>query len=78
MKRDNKNTEFATDEPTKQSFASGADPKNLMGAKNIRKPHAHNVKKTLLWMRKKVSPLHYKIRQFSVLTILTTLLWVVF
>ena len=26
MKRD-KNTEFATDEPTKQSFASGADPK---------------------------------------------------
>lgn len=27
MKRDKKNTEFATDEPTKQSFASGADPK---------------------------------------------------
>ncbi|MFA1738769.1 hypothetical protein [Lysinibacillus fusiformis] len=25
MKRDKKNTEFATDEPTKQSFSSGAD-----------------------------------------------------
>lgn len=33
MKRDNKNTEFATDEPTKQAFASGADPKKPNGRK---------------------------------------------
>ncbi|WP_421052416.1 hypothetical protein [Lysinibacillus capsici] len=35
MKRDKKNTEFATDEPTKtkQSFASGADPKKPNGRK---------------------------------------------
>lgn len=26
MKRDKKNTEFATDEPTKQTFSSGANP----------------------------------------------------
>ncbi len=29
MKRDKKNIEFATDEPTKQSFSSGADPGNI-------------------------------------------------
>ncbi|WP_369378968.1 hypothetical protein [Lysinibacillus fusiformis] len=29
MKRDKKNTEFATDEPTKQSFSRGADPSNI-------------------------------------------------
>ncbi|QSB10422.1 hypothetical protein JTI58_01510 [Lysinibacillus fusiformis] len=33
MKRNNKNTEFATDEPTKQAFASGADPKKPNGRK---------------------------------------------
>ena len=33
MKRDKKNTEFATDEPTKQAFASGADPKKTNGRK---------------------------------------------
>ncbi|WBF57262.1 hypothetical protein HXV90_16080 [Lysinibacillus sp. JK80] len=33
MKRDKKNTEFATDESTKQSFASGADPKKPNGRK---------------------------------------------
>lgn len=33
MKRDKKNTEFATDEPTKQSFASGADQKKPNGRK---------------------------------------------
>lgn len=69
MKRDKKNTEFATDEPTKQSFASGADPKKLMG---VRKPLAHNVKKTLLWMRKKGSQLRYNIRLVINLSILTT------
>lgn len=40
--------------------------KNLMDAKNILKPHAHNVKKILLWMRKKVSQLHYNVRQVSI------------
>lgn len=33
MKRDKKNTEFATDEPTKQAFASGADQKKSNGRK---------------------------------------------
>ncbi|MBL3728808.1 hypothetical protein JIN86_04190 [Lysinibacillus sp. HST-98] len=33
MKRDKKNTEFATDEQTKQSFASGADTKKPNGRK---------------------------------------------
>ncbi|MDP1392054.1 hypothetical protein Q8G28_03625 [Lysinibacillus capsici] len=33
MKRDKKNTEFATDEPTKQAFASGVDPKKPNGRK---------------------------------------------
>ncbi|MED3875432.1 hypothetical protein [Lysinibacillus capsici] len=38
MKRDKKNTEFAIDEPTKQSFASGADPKKPNGRTEAPRP----------------------------------------
>ncbi|MFD4491630.1 hypothetical protein [Lysinibacillus fusiformis] len=38
MKRDKKKTEFATDEPTKQSFSRGADPSNIKES-NGQLPH---------------------------------------
>ncbi|KOY83532.1 hypothetical protein MHB44_11790 [Lysinibacillus sp. FSL H8-0500] len=38
MKRDKKITEFATDEPTKQSFSNGADLEKPNGHKGATEP----------------------------------------
>ncbi|WP_313150607.1 hypothetical protein [Lysinibacillus capsici] len=66
MKRDKKIQSLQQTSQQNNHLLVEQTQKNLMGAKNILKPHAHNEKKTLLWMRKKVSRLHYNVRQVSI------------
>ncbi|MGF0471012.1 hypothetical protein [Lysinibacillus sphaericus] len=39
MKRDKKDTEFSTDEPTKQTFSTGAEPESTRGKGYTEPPH---------------------------------------
>ena len=57
MKRDKRETEFATEEQIKQSTI-----KKIMGVSDIPEPLTHKAKKISFLMRKKVNPLHYNRR----------------
>ena len=62
----------------KQSFASGANQKKSNGRKEYTEAPRPQREEDPIIDEKKVSQLHYNIRQISVLFILTTQCWVVF